>query len=174
MVRIHAALIAAALVLSGCYTTKTALTGTVRTIHVAPVENAIDLSAEISDRDRFRVYRPGLEVDITNAVINRFIFDGSLKVAGPGADAVFRGKLLEYRRDPLRYSEGDDVQEYRLNIVIDASVATAAGKDLWSGQVVGDTTFFLTGSRATSEDEALARAVEDLARRVVEKTVELW
>ncbi len=173
MVRLHAALIAAALLLSGCYTTKTALTGTVRTIHIAPVENAIDLSAEISDRDRFRVYRPGLEVDITNAVINRFIFDGNLKVAGPGADAVFRGKLLEYRRDPLRYSEGDDVQEYRLNIVIDASVA-AAGKDLWNGQVVGDTTFFLTGSRATSEDEALARAVEDLARRVVEKTVELW
>src|SRR3989338_1850138 len=102
MVRIHAALIAAALVLSGCYTTKTALTGTVRTIHVAPVENAIDLSAEISDRDRFRVYRPGLEVDITNAVINRFIFDGSLKVAGPGADAVFRGSLPKHPGAPRR------------------------------------------------------------------------
>ena len=163
---------------AGCgYTTKTVLPGNIKTIHVAPVKNVIDLSAEISDKNRFRVYRPGVEVDITNAVINRFIFDGNLKVVNrEKADAVLEAKLVDYRRDPLRYSEGDDIQEYRLSLTIDATVYLANGhKVIWHETgLTGDTSFFLSGQRALSEDEAVAKAVEDLARRVVDKTIESW
>ena len=162
---------------AGCgYTTKTVLPGNIKTIHVAPVKNAIDLSGEISEKDRFRVYRPGVEVDVTNAVINRFIFDGNLKVVSPEkADAVLEAKLVDYRRDPLRYSEGDDVQEYRLSVTIDATVTLVnGGKVLWHERLTGDTSFFLSGSRALSEDEAVTKAVDDLARRVVDKTIESW
>ncbi len=162
---------------SGCgYTTKTVLPGNIKTIHVPPVKNAIDLSGEISDKDRFRVTRPGVEVDITNAVINRFIFDGNLKVVSrEKADAVLEAKLVDYRRDPLRYSEGDDIQEYRLSLTIDATVYLTNGrKVLWHERLTGDTSFFLSGARALSEDEAVVKAVEDLARRVVNKTIESW
>ena len=162
---------------SGCgYTMKTILPGNIKTIHVAPVKNAIDLSGEINDKDRFRVYRPGVEVDITNAVMNRFIFDGNLKVVNPEkADAVLEATLVDYRRDPLRYTEGDDIQEYRLSVTIDATVFLTNGhKVLWRETLTGDTSFFLSGSRALSEDEAVTKAVEDLARRVVDKTIESW
>lgn len=162
---------------AGCgYTTKTILPGNIKTIHVAPVKNAIDLSGEISDKDRFRVYRPGVEVDITNAIMNRFIFDGNLKVVTHDkADAVLDASLVDYRRDPLRYSEGDDVQEYRLSVTVDVTVTLVNdNKVLWHERLTGDTSFFLSGPRALSEDEAVVKAVDDLARRVVDKTIESW
>lgn len=163
---------------AGCgYTTKSLLPSNIRSVYVAPVKNTIDLSSEISDKNRFRVYRPGVEVDLGNAIINRFIFDGNLKIAKPEkADAVVEAKLTEYRRDALRYSGGDDVQEYRLSIKLDVAVLEArTHKILWHEQeVVGDTTFFLSGPLALTEDEALTKVVDDVARRVVEKTIELW
>ena len=162
---------------SGCgYTAHSLLPAEVKSVYVAPVKNAIDLSGETGEKSRFRVYRPGLEVDVTNAIINRFIFDGNLKVAPPErANAVLEAKLLDYRRDPLRYNGADDVQEYRLSVKVDVVFFQMPGhKVLWHEMLVGDTTFFLSGPRAIGEDEAAAKAVEDLALRVVEKTVELW
>ena len=162
----------------GCgYTVKSRLAENVKSVHVLPVKNAIDISSEISDKNRFRVYRPGTEVDLTNAIINRFVFDGTLKVtAASQADAVVDAKLVDYRRDPLRYSAGDDIQEYRLSVVLDVAVYQAHGhKLLWHEEnVTGDTSYFLSGARAQSEDEAAAKAVDDAARRVVEKTIEVW
>ena len=163
---------------TGCgYTTKSNLPEHIKTIHVEPVKNTIDLSTEVSDKERFRVYRPGVEVDITNAIINRFVFDGNLKIASADkANAVVESKLIDYRRDTLRYSAGDDIQEYRLSIVLDVSVYEAGThKMIWQdAALTGDTSFFLSGSRAVSEDVAAAKAVEDVARRVVEKTIEIW
>ena len=164
-------------VLSGCgYTMKSRLPESIKTIYVAPVKNTIDLSSEINPRGYFNVYRPGIEVDLTNAIINRFIFDGNLKIASPEkADAVVDARLVDYRRDPIRYSVGEDVQQYRLSVVLDAAVyASATHKVLWHETVAGDATYFISGPRALTEDEALAKAVEDTARRVIEKTVEVW
>ncbi len=170
-------LAAAGLVLAGCgYTTKSLLSENIKTVHVAPVKNTIDVAAEITDQNPFRPYRPGLELDMTNAIINRFIFDGNLKIASPEqADLLVQASIVDYRRDALRYSEGDDIQEYRLSVTMDVAVTQRReGKVLWSERVTGDTTFFLSGSRAKTEDEAAAAAVEDAARRVVEKTNEVW
>ena len=163
--------------LSGCgYTQKSLLPGNIKSVYVAPVKSEINLASEINDKNHFRVYRPGIEVDITNVIINRFIFDGTLRVAAPDkANAVVEAKLMDYRRDALRYTEGEDVQEYRLSVILDVTVTQAVDhKILWHETIVGDSSFFLSGARAISEDQAAANAVEDLARRVVEKTIELW
>src|SRR3989338_3942937 len=109
--------------LYGCgYKNRSLLPSDVKSIHVAPVKSATDLSGEIGGgKQRFKVYRPGIEVDLTNAIINRFIFDGTLKITGPEtADAILEAKLTDYRRDALRRSEGEDVQEYRLSVVMEA------------------------------------------------------
>lgn len=179
MVRRAAAVLALAAALAGCgYTTKSLLPEDIKRIHVAPVKNAIDLSSENSGKDHFRVYRPGLEVELTNAIINRFIFDGNLRVSShpEDSDAVVDAKLVDYRRDALRYTDSDDVREYRVNVVLDVSVyRTSNHQVLWhDAALAGDTTFFVAGQRAASEDDAAAKAVEDAARRVVEKTLELW
>jgi len=162
---------------AGCgYTTKSRLPENIKSIYVQPVKNTIDLSMEINPKGHFNAYRPGIEVDLTNAIINRFIFDGNLKVTSPEkANAIVDTKFIEYRREPLRYTDGDDVQEYRLSIVLDVAVFESTHhKVLWHETVTGDTTYFISGSRALSEDEALVKVVDDTARRVVEKTIELW
>ncbi len=167
----------AILFIPGCgYTTQSLLPENIRRVCVEPVKNSINLTGEITDKTPFRVYRPGIEVEITNAIINRYIFDGTLKVAPEEkADAVLEASLVDYRRDALRYSDGEEVQEYRLNVVIDATFKEkSTGKVLWTKRINGDSTFFLSGSRAISEDEAASRAVEDTARRVVESTIEYW
>ena len=62
-----------------------------------------------------------------------------------------------------------------MSVILDVTVTQAVDhKVLWHETMVGDTSFFLSGSRAISEDQAAANAVEDVARRVVEKTIELW
>ena len=61
------------------------LPGGIKTIAIPTFKNAIP-AAEIY------TYRPGLEIDITNAVIKRFNFDGNLKVtAKEKADAILEG-----------------------------------------------------------------------------------
>lgn len=163
---------------TGCgYTSRTLLPENVRAVHVAPIKNAIDLSSEIGDKTRYRVYRPGIEVELTDAVINRFVFDGHLKVSSlEEADAVVEAKVVEYRRDPLRYTDSDDVQEYRISVVADVVVYRRPGRRvIWREKnLIGESSFFLSGARAISEDEAAALAVKDLARRVVEQTLEVW
>ncbi len=163
----------------GCagYTQKSLLAENFKSIHVAPVQNGINLGEEITDKKPFKVYRPGVEVEITNAIINRFIFDGNLKISVPEkADLILEAKLTDYRRDALRYSEGDDVQEYRLSLTLDVAVKEArTQKVLWrDSSLVGDTSFFLSGARAVSEDVAVQTALDDVARRVVDKTIEVW
>ena len=146
-------------------------------MHVKPVENAIDLSSEISDKDIFRVYRPGIEVSLTNSIINRFIFDGNMKVVrSEEADAIVETKMTDYRRDPLRYSKGDDVQEYRLSITLGVTITDVREQKilLKESNITGDTTFFISGPRTESEDVAAERAVEDVSRRVVDKMIEVW
>ena len=163
--------------LTGCgYTTQSLLPENIQKVSVAPITNAIVLSEEITDKTPFRVYRPGLEVELTNGIINRYIFDGTLKVVSADkADAFLEASLVDYRRDALRYSEGEDIQEYRLSIVVEAKMTQKSdGKQLWAKRITGDTTFFLAGPRAISEDQAANRAVEDVSRRVVEATIEYW
>ena len=166
------------LALSGCgYTQKSLLSESIKNIYISPIKNAIDLSGEVTDKKPFRVYRPGVEVDLTNAIINRFIFDGNLKVSSPEkADATAEAKLVDYRRDALRYSSGDDIQEFRLSVALDITVyETRTHKVLWHDtHLTGDTSFFLSGPRAVSEDQAAQKALEDVARRVVDKTIEVW
>lgn len=166
------------LFVSGCagYTQKSLLSEDFKSIHVAPVTNAINLTAEVSDKEPFRVYRPGVEVDITNAIINRFIFDGNLKVSAPEkADLVLTAKLIDYRRDALRYSDSSDIEEYRLSVHLNVTVMDPRKqKVLWQQDIVGDSSFFLSGDRAATEDETAQNAVEDAARRVVDKTIEIW
>lgn len=164
--------------LAGCaYTSKTNLPEHIKTIHVPQVPNRIDITGDVSNRTSFKVYRPGLEIDLRNALIERFIFDGHLKVADrEKADAVLEAELIDFRRDPLRYNKDDSIQEFRVNVT--ASISFRDLKDdktIWSSpSISGNSSYFLSGRVATTEDQAVAKALEDLARHVVEEVLEIW
>ncbi len=160
--------------LAGCgYSVRSASLGKLKTIYVEPFKNKISYGSQ----NTRNIYLPLLEVNVTNAVIDRYLFDGNLKIGKKEtADLTLRGELIDYRRDALRYTDGNDVQEYRITITIAITLwDNAEGKALWSEtSFAGDTTYFTTGVQAKSESTALQDALTDLARRVVERTVENW
>jgi hypothetical protein len=173
-------LILLTLVISGCgYTTGSLLPAHLKTIYVEPFRNKIELTDEISvDRYRFRSYSPHMEIDITKEVIDRFVNDGNLKVTEErNADIVLSGELIDYLRQPLRYgNDNETVIEYRVSIVCSVR-ARDIDKDLFlwqDGRVIGDSTYNVSGNLASSESSAIASAVSDLARRILNRTIEGW
>ena len=147
-------------------------------VKIEDKEKGIDLTAEVSSKYPYRLYKPGLENDVTNAVIERFITDGNLKVVKDydEADSVVSGKLTEYVREPLRYDDNENVIEFRIRVVVSAKfVNKKDNKAIWqASDFAGESSQRTGGTLEKTEDTAKNEAVDDLARRVVEKTIEVW
>ena len=167
------------LLLAGCgYTTRPGLASHLRTVYVKPFINKIDLTTLPTNDQRFPLYRHRMEVDLTNAVIRRYQFTGLLRPdRAERADCRVEGELVAFRRDPLSYSSSSQqVEEWRLNVVVNLRFYDQTTQTLlWEeSNFTGDTTYATTGSRAETETAALDRAITDLARRIVERSVENW
>jgi hypothetical protein len=165
----------AVLLSAGCgYTTRSTIASRYHTVYVPPFASAIDLTREADAGNKYKIYRPGLETEITKTLTNKFLFDGNVRPGDRDAsDLELRGELVEFRRDPLRYSANDDVEEYRLNLVVNISLwDKKEDRMLWEEKnFTGDTTYF---PAQKSEDAAIKNAFDDLARRIVARVVEEW
>jgi len=165
------------LLLSGCgYTAKTILPNDIKTVHVEIFKNGINIAKEVSSRDKYEVYRPNLEVDLRDAIINRIFLDGHLKVADKdSSDSILEGEITQYRKDPLRY-QNEVVEEYRISLICNIRLVDSGDSKvlLEEKDVIGDTTYFVTGLLLKTETEALNNAMSDLARRIVNRIVENW
>ncbi len=159
---------------AGCgYTTRSLLPSSFKTIYIEPFKNSITYTSEKGHT----TYLPLLEVKIRNAVVDRFLFDGNLDVAeAETADLILKGVLKGYQRDALRYTDSNDVQEYRINIITSLTLWDPMNnKAVWEeSDFIGQTTYFPVGPQSKSESTAVEDALVDLARRIVERTVEDW
>jgi len=165
--------------LSGCgYSTRSLLPSDIKSIYVDNIKNGIDLTQEVDDRRDYRAYRPNLEIEITKRIKDRFMLDGTLRlVNGPRqADLTTNGILTDFKKEVLRYDSLDNPKEYRIKIVLNIKIENLkTGKTVWQeSDMVGETTYRLDGDFAQSEDSALAGAISDIAKRVVERTIEIW
>jgi hypothetical protein len=148
-----------------------------QTIYIVPFVNKIDITSDADVANKYKIYRPMIETDITRSITERFLFDGNLRPAHKeNADLILKGEVVEFRKDPLRYTDDDVVEEYRINLVVNISLwNNKENKLIWAEKnFTGDTTYFTTGSSAKSEGTALNDALKDLARRIVERAVEQW
>ena len=148
-----------------------------RTVYIKPFVNKIDITQLGANTQEFPLYRHGMEADLTNAVIRRYQFTGLLRSGGAErADTRLEGELVEFRKDPLRYNASQQVEEWRLNVVVNLRFYNRnEAEPLWEeSRFTGDTTYFALGANAEAEATALSRATEDLAKRIVERTVENW
>jgi outer membrane lipopolysaccharide assembly protein LptE/RlpB len=166
------------LLLSGCgYTTKSLLPAELKSIYVENFVNKISMSDPTSDVRMYTGYRPRLEYEVTKAIVDRFLFDGNLRVSREQtADLILRGALVDFRKEPLRYDRDNNVEEYRVRLVADIELKDAKHDTLlWKEKgFAGESTYRTTGSLAKSESAALEDAKTDLARRIVERTIEGW
>ncbi|MBF0485874.1 MAG: LptE family protein [Candidatus Omnitrophica bacterium] len=162
------------LMIAGCgYTTGSVISSRFKTIYVEPFENKIDYMNAVQRN----VYIPQMETKVHSTVVDRFMFDGNLKVVEKGnSDLVLKGQLVGYDRDELRLTSNEDVKEYRITIRMALKLwDPVSEKVVWEEpSFAGDTTFFTTGPLAKSEDAAIQDALTDLARRIVARTIEDW
>jgi hypothetical protein len=164
--------------LSSCgYTTRNiVLPEGLKTIQVVVFKNSIDISKETSAKDKYEIYRPNLEVDLRDAIIGRIFLDGHLKAASQNeADAILEGEIKEFRKDPLRYQD-ETVREYRISLVCDFRLKSSMDSEilLEEKDIAGDATYFTSGSLQKTESQVLNDAMQDLARRIVNRIVENW
>lgn len=166
------------LLLGGCgYTTGSLLPPHIKNIYVENFVNKIPITEEVSDKHRYKTYRPRLELDITEAIIDKYIFDGHLRIAQKqDADIVLEGELVDFRREPTKYGYDDTIEQYRIAIIVDMKLKeTKTDKIMWQEKgFAGSDYYYTTGSQAKAEDTAVTDAIDDLARRVVERTIEVW
>ncbi len=171
-------LLSAVCCLSGCgYTTRPGLAPHLKTIYVQPFTNRIDFTQVTTSVESLPLYRHGMEVTLTSAIIDRFQFTGLLRPASrERADCRLEGEVISFRRDALRYNASQQIEEWRLNLVVNVRFWDQTSNTLlWQEEsLTGDTTYFALGSQAESEATALNRAITDLARRIVERSVENW
>lgn len=162
----------------GCgYTTKSLLPSNYKTIYVDNFKNAIKITAEQSNERMYRGYRPGMEIKITKAVIDRYLTDGNLRIDSPErADLILTAKLIDFNRGGVIYDTNDNVQEYRISLVVSMELTERqTGKTVWTESgFAGETTYRTSGSLETTETAAIDAAITDLAKRIVERTVEAW
>ena len=160
--------------LAGCgYTTGSLLPSQYRTIGIEPFKNAISFVNEGSRA----TYIPLLETKVRQAIVDRFQFDGHLRISDPQrADLILSGELISFDRDELRLTDDRDVQEYRIRITVKLTMTDGTnGEVLWTEpSFAGEATYFLTGSQAKSESAALEDALKDVSRRIVERSIENW
>ncbi len=162
------------ILLTGCgYSTRSVMTNGFKTIYVAPFKNQIVYGSE----NEKNIYLPLMEIKVSKAIIDRYLFDGNLKIATENAaDAILTGELIDYKRESLRYDDNNDVLEYRIRVSVSMRLRDVANDKIsWEeNRFSGEATYFVSGALAISEDTAVDNAVKDLARRVVERTIENW
>lgn len=164
----------AGILIAGCgYTTKSTLPAHLRSIYIEPFVNQVDYA----NQNRRDLYLPLLEVDVRNAIIDRFLFNGYLRIAKKEtADLILKGELVNFDRGELRETDDEVVEEYRIYVTVNIALwDTKKQAYMWQiNNFVGEAEYFVTGPNAKSEQAALDDALKDLARRVVEQTLEYW
>lgn len=162
------------LLIAGCgYTTRSLLPDNYRTIFVQPFENRVDFV----NADNRMLYVAGLEGRVREAVVDRYLLDGNLRVADKGAaDLVLRGQLIRFEREELRLETNETVKEYRIRVTAALTLwDTLENKAVWEEpSFAGEATYYTSGTLAKSEGQAIDEAVKDLAVRAVARTIENW
>src|SRR5271170_6296911 len=94
--------------IAGCgYTTGSLLPSNYRKIAIQPFQNKVSYV----DENVQGVYVPLLETNVRTAIIDRFLFDGHLRIADPDkADLVMSGDLTGFQQDELRQDVNQNVQ----------------------------------------------------------------
>jgi len=160
-----------AMAVSGCgYTRKTVLPRNMKTIYVETVKNKLD-------PEKIYGYQPGIEMDITNAVIQRLQVDGTLKVVEQKkADAILKTDLMSLDQEGLRFNSLEGVSQYRLYIVVKLKLVDAKTGDLiWEEpNFSGGTEYYVTTVTSIGEQKAAVDAVRNLAYNIADRIVEDW
>ena len=117
----------------------------------------------------------GLDQTLTDAVVNTFTVDNTLKiVALRAADSALYGTIMRVDDQPSTYSADESVQEYKVTVVVRVKY-----EDLTKGKVVWEQTlsnfgiYDYTGDQSARE-EGVSEAIQNITEDILNKTVSGW
>ncbi len=120
----------------------------------------------------------GTELGITDALIEQFTTDNTLRVVGEDeADSILRGAVVLYERPVMSYDAGGNPLEYKVRVVARLAYEDVTrGSKVWEEEVEGWAVYSVSGDSGelTTEAEAQERAYEKLSEDVLSKTVQGW
>ncbi|MFH1772173.1 MAG: LPS assembly lipoprotein LptE [Candidatus Omnitrophota bacterium] len=144
-------------------------------IFITPVTNEVDITSEARKYSEYRSFPVLLEKKLTNTLIDKFNTYGRLKVVSQEAGALKLGcTVKDYRKEALRYTDGDEVNEQRLWLDVYIVLTDSKGVVLKEGTESGKASYFLSGPQSKSESAAQKDLIDDTARRIQEAVVEEW
>jgi hypothetical protein len=127
-----------------------------------------------------RTNRSDLAAALADSLTEAFLADQTLKLAGErDADSVVEGVILEYRREPFTYDAQENVQTYRLEIVMEARfVDVRKNKVIWERKRLAqwDTYNFaeVGGKPPETEEIGIGRVLGKLTDDIVNQTLQAW
>jgi hypothetical protein len=144
----------------GVYTFSPSALGSVKTVAIPLFENETTES--------------GLRERLTDQLAQAFVNDNTLKVVREQqADAILRGSVVSYLRDPYSFTQAEVVNEYICRIGLKVSFANRrSGKVIWEEN--GITNFGTYNAATETEEDGKARAIAKLVEDILNKTVKGW
>jgi len=161
--------------LSGCGYTTRGFIQTEKNIVITPVINNIKITPEGRRYSNFTTYPILIEKRLTNVLVNKFNIDGHLRVSENKADALKLSCVInDYKRETTRYTNTDDVEEQKLRLTVHMKLINYKDEVIKEKDVVGETSYFLSGLNSISESSAQDKLIDDTTRRIVEAVIEEW
>lgn len=145
-------------------------------IYVQPVVNKAEITNEIRRYSTYESYPILLEKKLTNKIVDKLINrESGLKIAKSQDNALrLECELYRYNKEALSYTDSDSVQQQRLRLYLHLKLYNSQNELIKEKDIVGETTYYLTGAYSKSESAAQDDLIDDTARRVVETIVEQW
>ena len=110
---------------------------------------------------------------MTEAVVDAFITDGTMKVVSPDvAQGLLVGKLTKYERVAQEFDENDQVSRYKVLVGVDVALKNPKDRsDIWSIQVTLDGIY---DASTETEEDGQRLVAEQLVEAVLNKTTKSW
>jgi hypothetical protein len=121
----------------------------------------------------------GLQGVVAAAVRRRLLVSGHIQFSEEReADAILRGRVTGYQTEAVAFDRNDIGRRFRLRLTMLATLSRKGAGGAPAQREIAAEAFYTTGTGAsstrTAEEEALQRAVQELAGRVAAAVLDGW
>lgn len=123
-----------------------------------------------------RSSEPGIEVELTQAILDGLIADRTLRVTDEGqADALVLGTVRRYTFQEAFFGQDRQAEEYRIDIEVEVSVVDASSQEAIAGpkRIKGTGSYYISEG-AEGEIDARVQAAQAIVEGIVNLVVEEW
>jgi outer membrane lipopolysaccharide assembly protein LptE/RlpB len=127
-----------------------------------------------------RTVEAGLDQEVTQAVVTRFVEDNHLKVVGEEeADALLSGAVMGYKNVVFGFTGQVQAQEYRVSVTVAVKLLDKVkNREIWRDDaLVRAHNYYVVdvpGQPAQDERSGRVLAIRKLADEILTRTVENW